>query len=87
MMVLSVRLGKNWKNLGRMLRVSDPTIDNIEQENPGDQVERAYKVLQKWKESSCSEIVNAETLFDTLNELQCQAIANSFREHCSKYHY
>ena len=86
MVLVSERLADRWKNLGRLLRVSEAVIKNILDENPNSQQERGYQVLLKWKESSGAEAVNAKALVDALKDLCCHEIVTDFVDHCRCRH-
>ena len=60
-----------WKHLGRRLRLSDVTIEQLERDNPQDTAEQFHQMMVTWKKQNGNE-ATYEKLFDALNKLRLQ---------------
>ncbi|KAK3796233.1 hypothetical protein RRG08_006803 [Elysia crispata] len=45
---ISGKLGTRWRQLGRNLGLDDPTLDQLDLDNPHNSDERNYQMLRKW---------------------------------------
>ena len=54
LLLIAFELGFSWKMLGRILKVPDPVLEQIEADNPH-LSERCYSVLKRWTERFGSE--------------------------------
>lgn len=62
-----LRAGSLWKKLARDLRVTDPVIDAIEEEEKGDSQECCSQALRKWRESNGACATNREVMICLTN--------------------
>ncbi|XP_061564461.1 protein FADD [Cololabis saira] len=73
--VISQNLGKNWRKLGRRLRVSDVKLESVSRRHPEDLEETAVELLKEWRKLRGAE-ARAEDLVAALRECQFNMTAD-----------
>lgn len=68
-------VGSCLKEVGAILRVPTPAIENIESEPPDSRYEKAWKLLNKWKQQEGKDATVGK-LVDALLEIKKKRIAD-----------
>ncbi|XP_047219379.1 protein FADD [Girardinichthys multiradiatus] len=77
--VIKESLGKNWRKLGRKLRVTEVKLDSISTRHPTDLEEMAVELLKEWRKSRAAE-ARTEELIAALRNCQLNLTADKIQE-------
>ncbi|MED6248691.1 hypothetical protein ATANTOWER_003628 [Ataeniobius toweri] len=77
--VIKESLGKNWRKLGRKLRVTEVKLDSISTQHPTDLEETAVELLKEWRKSRAAE-ARTEELIAALRNCQLNLTADKIQE-------
>jgi len=86
MEVIAANLGKNWRKLGRRLRVSDVKLESISKRHPTDLEETAVELLKEWKKSRGAE-AQTEELIKALRDCQFNLTADKVEDRLKNERY
>ena len=70
-------MGTSWKKLGRMLKVQEQKLTQLEKDYAQDTYEQAFKMLLHWKESN-ADAATYQILFNALTKGDCSSLAKKF---------
>ncbi|KAM4597139.1 FAS-associated death domain protein [Fundulus diaphanus] len=77
--VIGQHLGKNWRKLGRKLKLSEVKLDSIATRHPTDLEETAVELLKEWKKIRSAE-ARAEELIAALRNCDLNLTADKIEE-------
>uniref|UniRef100_A0A1A8FCR8 Fas (Tnfrsf6)-associated via death domain n=1 Tax=Nothobranchius korthausae TaxID=1143690 RepID=A0A1A8FCR8_9TELE len=82
--VMTEHLGRNWRKLGRKLRISEVKLDSISSRHPRDLEETTMELLKEWRKSRGAE-ARAEELILALRDCQLNLTADEVEEKMRPY--
>uniref|UniRef100_A0A1A7XR71 Fas (Tnfrsf6)-associated via death domain n=1 Tax=Iconisemion striatum TaxID=60296 RepID=A0A1A7XR71_9TELE len=82
--VMAEHLGRNWRKLGRKLKIGEVKLDSISSRHPTDLEETTMELLKEWRKSRGAE-ARAEELILALRDCQLNLTADELVEKIRPY--
>lgn len=79
MEVIRENLGRNWRKLGRKLRLGEVKLEDISNRHPKDLEDTTMELLKEWKKSRKAE-ARTEELIEALRDCQLNLTADKIQE-------